>query len=431
MTIIPPPLQEKKEYPVSAQQFEMRQPPSEHGDVTDQFYYDFCNLLAIKLQKSKLPFMDQPALCTRIALGVTNYLQDIVADGGVWRAFSNLHHQWYGKWLPFYPVSDDYIEHELNPEDVRWLVWYILTMSCESLRQLNPMSPEVKRIADLAYGMLDIVYDDAPVSEVWRDFHHLDRKDEEDREAIMELSHWLFMYCYLISPAYALTMTEILSDPNIKQDDITAIQARIEESMTQEPTGPLALFLGEWLDIILTDGTKTVSDTFGGHHPAAPDKSALDNLHPLYVKFTAATDGKEIAYFSDYEQLNRFFIDALGWGANEEHLSHLKEFKNFVLLVNPAKGMLLAKGVAQNIADPDNPLYDPNLASRESVWMLMVRGYSPCDLTLYCCKRGWLKDAKFPASALTSATATHDPHALVADNYDFITRCYLQKYYRD
>lgn len=433
MTIIPPPLQSKAGNLITPEQFEMRQPPSDNGDITAQFYYDICNILATKLQKSGISLVSDTALASRLALALTCYLQDVVADGGLWRSFINVHKEWYGRWLPFYPTNEEYIEHELNNEDVRFLVWYTLAMSSEQVRMLDPLSRDVKRIADFCYGMLDIVYDDAPVSEVWRDMHHLDLKDIEDREKIMDLSNWLFMYSYLLSPAYALTMTEILSDPTLKKDDFTQIQARIEESMSEDPTGPLALYLPEWLELLLQEDTRDIPASFGGHdtHPLTVLEVTDDEeKHAHYQKLTAATGGSEIAYFADYESLNHFFIEHMGWAKDQEHLAQLKDAHNFVLLVNPKKGMLLAKNVAGNISDPANPLYDHYHATRHAIDMLTVRGYSPCDLTLYCCRRGWLKDARFPAG-MTAATDPAEAHALVADNFDFIARCYLQKYYRD
>ena len=119
--------------------------------------------------------------------------------------------------------------------------------------------------------------------------------------------------------------------------------------------------------------------------------------------------------------MNRFFIEALGWEKDTEHLSQVKNGRDFVLLVNPKKGMLMARNVAKCIADPENPLYDKLYARKMAIELLAVRGLCPVDLLKYVLKHGWLPDACFPDS---------DNTELVARNADFIARCYLQDYYR-
>ena len=99
----------------------------------------------------------------------------------------------------------------------------------------------------------------------------------------------------------------------------------------------------------------------------------------------------------------------------------MKNEQDFVLLVNPAKGMLLAKNVAKCIADPGNPLYDKAYANIMAIELLAVRGKCPADLLSYIEENDWLPDAQFPGSGDTE---------LVRRHWDFIARCYLQEFYR-
>lgn len=118
--------------------------------------------------------------------------------------------------------------------------------------------------------------------------------------------------------------------------------------------------------------------------------------------------------------MNSFLIDTLGWEKGEKHLPQLQGDKDFVLLVHPDKGMLVARNVSRCIAAPQNPSYDREYARKHAFDLLTVRGLCPRDLLAYCLDRGWLPDAAFPGS---------DDTRLVADNADFIARCYLQHYY--
>lgn len=90
-------------------------------------------------------------------------------------------------------------------------------------------------------------------------------------------------------------------------------------------------------------------------------------------------------------------------------------------MVSRDKGMLVAVDIARCISHPSNPIYDKEYARHHAIELLTERGRCPGDLLRYVCSNGWLPDAVFPGS---------DDHRLVADNWDFISRCYLQQYYR-
>ena len=83
--------------------------------------------------------------------------------------------------------------------------------------------------------------------------------------------------------------------------------------------------------------------------------------------------------------------------------------------------MLVARNVARCLKTPLNPYYDAEYAKRHSFELLTERGACPGDLLQRACREGWLPDAKFPESG---------DYSLVAENQDFIARCYLQQYYR-
>lgn len=348
----------------------------------------------------------------RAVLAVTGYFQDVVADCGVWRSFINECRRLYGRTLPFYDVAEDYVDFELNREDLRFLLWYTLSMYFEPLRVCNPLDSCFDKGAELLYDILDGLYDEAPVPEAFTRWREIELGVPEEADSVLDMGNWLFMHCYLMTPAYALTLSEIVSAVDMKDgDNVAELQQRLEKSMSEDPTGPLALYLGEWLHLIIA----------GHPAPERPAPAASSRPHKFYKAFTQASGGKEIGYFATYSELNRFFIEALGWEEGEQHLPQMKDEKDFVILVNHDKGMLLARNIARCIADPDNPLYDRKYAETYAMQLLTERGACPADLLHYIYSHGWLPDAHFPGS---------EDKALVAANHDFIARCYLQQYYR-
>ncbi len=398
---------------LTMQKFLVRQPAYPEETSTDKFFFDLANRLLEVTEKEHL-FPSFPDVALRqCALSVIGYYQDVIADAGVWHAFINENRRLFGRHLPFYETPEDYIEYELNEEDVRFMCWYTLAMSWEKKRDMDPMDPEILKGARRWYDILEEKYEEAPVPEDYHLAHELEVHAAEDREKIMTLANWLYFNCYLMIPANTMNLSKILEEPEVKADDSReALTRRLQKAMSEDPTGPLALYVKEWVYLILHDKM-----------PPKPRKKEDEEApaeHPYYTAFMQATGGKRIQYFSNYSQLNRFFIEALGWSQGEDHLPQLKNSSDFVLLVNPEKGMLLAKGVARCIADPENPLYDPAYAYKHAFELLTVRGRCPGDLLNFIYEHKWLPDAHFPGNGDLK---------LVAENWIFIARCYLQQYY--
>lgn len=397
---------------IPRQQFDMRQPEHKNDSSSEDFFYNLANRLINAWQHHRLLSSWPIQIQTRTALGIVGYFQDILADTGIWRSFIDMHRRLYSKTLPFYEVSESYIDYELNPEDVRFVMWYTLALNSEDQRCHDPLDPEIKKAADLCFEILETEYDEAPEPESFKMVKGLEMNVPEEQEQIFHFGSWLFMYSYLMSPAYAMTMLEIMNDPVMQSRDVNAIQNRIEQSMMEDPTGPLALYLVEWLNLIIE-----------GKYPASPleTEEISDTESKYYAPFIKATGGSQIAFFKDYKDLNNFFINSLGWDANEEHLPQLKNDNNFVLLISKHKGLLLAKNIARCIKHPENHLYDKDYAAQHAIDLLTVRKLCPADLLKFLHEGNFLPDARFPGN---------DNPYLVNENFDFIARCYLQLYYR-
>lgn len=397
---------------INKDQFLLRQPAFPEETSTDKFYLDLCNrLVDVAHEKGLFPSYPEKVM-ERAALSLIGYYQDVVCDAGVWRSFINECRRLYGFTVPFFSVENEgYVDYELNKADVKFMVWYSLSMNYENKRVCYPFEKEIIMGAEAWFEELERVYEEAPIPENFRFSAELEIHNEDDRPEIMRLANWLFLHCYLMTPAFAMTLAEISSQYDLsKEDNIVELQKRLDISMWQDPTGPLALYLGEWLYLIVE-----------GKPVPEPKQPESKGEHKYYSAFTKFTGGRTMQFFATYEEMNGFFIDALGWAQGEEHLPQVKNDTDFVLMVDSEKGMLLARNIAKCIASPDNPLYDKDYARRHSIKLLTERGLCPGDLLRLICKNNWLPDAAFPDS---------DDFRLVKNNADFIARCYLQQYYR-
>ncbi len=397
---------------ISFKQFELRQPDYKRDESEEKYFFALANKLnSIAIENGMLTDWQEQVIA-RGAMGVVGYFQDILADAGLWRSFIDMNRHLYNRTLPFYEVTENYIDYELNFEDVRFLTWYSLTLNSELNRLCSPLDKDIESIARKWYEVLEQEYETAPLPVSFQIGKGLELNNPEERMQVYQFGSWLFMYSYLMSPAYSMTMLEMMDDPAMKSGDIETIQQRIEQSMAEDPTGPLALYLGEWLTLILE-----------GKIPSFTSESTADDNRSdkTYDSFIKATGGSTIKFIKNYDELNSFFIEKLGWKEGEEHLPQMKNFHNFVLMVTKGKGMLLAKDIATYICHPENTLYIKEEALEHAMELLTVRGKCPADLLKYIEKGGFLPDAHFAGS---------DDFKLVKDNFDFISRCYLQLYYR-
>ena len=93
--------------------------------ATDHWYLEFANLLLPVVSESYLYKSETQESQNQVTLMLTLYLEDCVTDGGNWRQFIRWHKRNYGRYLPFYELSEGYLTDEINKEDIAFLLWGI------------------------------------------------------------------------------------------------------------------------------------------------------------------------------------------------------------------------------------------------------------------------------------------------------------------
>lgn len=399
---------------IDLREFLVRQPSFPEQTETDSFYLALAERLLNDTRSEGLAAELPDAVRKRVALTLADYMQDIVSDAGLWRSFIDADRELYGWSVPFHELPESYIDYELNREDVRFLVWYVVAMYCEELRFIYPHDPKLLDYADACFGILESEYDEAPVPENFNISLGLEFNDPEDHKAIYRLGTWLFMHSYLLTPAFSETLREMVADVAADGDDpVARLNERLEKAMMEDPVGPLALYMPEWVYLMLERKLPQQNNQ--------ENDGGKEKLHPYYSAFTKSTGGEVMKFFDSYDAMNRFFIDSLGWEDGEEHLSQFKGAHDYTLMVTPRKGMMMARDIARCICADGNTLYDREYASSHAFGLLSERGRCPGDMLRYIIGNEWLPDARFPGT---------DDVSLVSSNQDFIARCYLQMYYR-
>ena len=395
---------------IPLQQWLARQPYTQITD-SDRYYTQLANRIYTLVKTSPLKHWPNDESVKSLCCDITGYFADILSGTGLWAAFLSHHRTLYGRTLPFFH-TENYYDEEVNRDDVRVLLWYLLCTHDTLHEVLSPLDNDLIETADRIYDLLESEYETAPDSPLLQEFCLPELNETDDPEARYRFAEWLFWDSFLLGPSNRSPARQLLHEvhgkPYSDKEKLNQLDKLRRESLYTLPAGPLALFAHEWVSLLW-------------QHTFPEEPEGPKELHPYYLQFTQSTGGAPIKYIATYAELDRFLTQEMQWGETKGgHLPHLARKKNFVLYVTPYKGMLIASEVAQCINDPANPCYNPEQARREAVSLLTYPGRCPIDLLIYLCSHDLLTDACF----------ADGDHRLVTDNWDFIARCLLQDYYR-
>lgn len=293
-------------------QYLFTQPDGEVEQPTDKKYLAIANRMLHAWDKSGVLQEVPDDLKKVVCIGLIGYYQDIISDAGVWRTFIDECKRLYGNFVPFHKDSEEYVQYELNKADVEFLVWYLLAFNSMQFRYASPLHPGMMQLSATVYSVLEQEYDEVPAPHDYKMLFDCELHNPEYTETLYDLGQWLFWKNWLMYPPFQLTYTQIYSHfveiqhtaptPEAASKQISEMR---DEILTAMPTGPLALYLREWLSLIL-DG-KMPSQR------KSKENTGEAKEHPYYTAFLKATDGGIIRFIRDYDELNRFFIDGLGW----------------------------------------------------------------------------------------------------------------------
>lgn len=378
---------------------------------SDVFYLSLADTLSQAYAAAGHPFVGKEhanGAGQEIALNLVGYLMDVVSDLGLWRVFTMHCRTLYGYPVPFFD-DENYIDYELNRADVRFMTWYSLCFLGEPGDEpLYPLDEHLLELADEFYRIMEEQYDEAPKAEGMLKTNELEMHDPDDAEDIQTLGQWVFWSSYLTVPCFKSNLAMIYSQA--KPNDKKSLMEIMGQAQMELPTGPLALYLREWMWLIVE-----------GKLPPKPRHAKEPDEHPYYAKFMQANENCQIAFFSDYKSLNEFLARSLGWDSGD-NLPQLKTSHDFTLMANTYKGLLIGRDVARCFSHPRNALYDSGYAREQDFSLLVKRGRCPIDLTIFALQNRLLPDMIWPGRP--------DSAKPLLENADFIARCFLLQYYR-
>ena len=243
---------------INVKDYMERQPGNPRVEATDQFYL----WIALRLAKlwDESPWLRNldDEVRRDVVLGVTGYYQDVVADGGIWRSFTRLYNARNGNPVPHYGVSEDYIDFELNLEDVRFVMWWTIAGE-EGGNTLDPHDRELEALAVAFHKLLDEEYEQAPVPRQFCIASEVDLDNPLDAQRIYDYAYWLYWRSFLLRPSSQAVMQRATPQAHAiiacaGESDARPLLLELNERlMSTEPAGPIPLTTAQWLRLIIND----------------------------------------------------------------------------------------------------------------------------------------------------------------------------------
>lgn len=227
--------------------------PQGLADDTDQQYArvatEICDALG-KLGINDIPQSGLKLIATNLAL----YLEDVVADAGIFRSFTTEMKSRYGKFLPFFEIDESqYFQDEPNIEDVRLLIWYYMLI-VQHGNVGNPESPVLGQMTEAAYKVIDEQFEQVAVNDSLKAYF-TEAQFTADFYQQRQVLSWLCSSCYLtFAPQYADILNQNARQFFEQRCALNPDQAfYLADSLVSFALthGPLKLTSPEWLAMIL------------------------------------------------------------------------------------------------------------------------------------------------------------------------------------
>lgn len=221
-----------------------------HACATDSYYTALANRLCAAFMPCRDDFYTLPIL-KRISLKVALYMEDIVADMGLWRSLSEQCRQLFGFDVPVYHSAGDYYADEPNRDAVAYLVWDTVRLAHDDWT-LRAEAPELHRLTDAAFDLIDSEFEKAPVNDEGKAaLRQMIEDSGNDFLSLRTALSWVAMNDYLVCDDCERLLQEKWQEVHDSTrhgmtPDMEMFVSHVR-MLFDYRMGPLALYPNEWL----------------------------------------------------------------------------------------------------------------------------------------------------------------------------------------
>lgn len=315
---------------------------------TDKDYASVANDLHAILEKQQnlLPeSVDIRDMAIRLAL----YFEDVISEGLTWRSFIYLCRKLYGRTLPFFPEENmpndmqEYYEGEVNFDDVRLLMWFIIQQVEKEEKLINPENPGLALVAAEIFAYLMENFEKQPINFLLNaPFLTIPEKPYDQFLHMRSIMEWILTRNYLFT---GVDVDEDLDDVretieayfnNSKTDKaIIDYYVQVEAPFTLV-CGPLSLYPKQWLAAMLkifSDSTKKLAAKVIAIEYKKIDIYAIEDINGEYIHL-------KDCYDQSYKVLRYSFKSVKGINACKSTITSLAQYEPSCYFINGSVAML-------------------------------------------------------------------------------------------
>lgn len=217
---------------------------------TDSYYTKLANRLLEDFYSTGVDLEENTESILRYAaITLACYMEDVVADSGQWRSFSDLCQKMFGWPVPVYHDNkEEYYPDEPSMMAVRFLIWHAATEMDDIW--WKPNLPEFDTLAHSAYNLLMEEFEKAPINEqLSLDIDKMLDDAYGDFYKMRIALTWCFSYCYITrSEAGEHLLDKQIENANhITHDSSMCLYYAINHCIFAYKIGPLALYPKDYL----------------------------------------------------------------------------------------------------------------------------------------------------------------------------------------
>ena len=337
------------------------------------------------------------------AISLASYMEDIVAETGVWHSFSMLCKELCGQDIPLYHNREgEYFHDEPSLEAVRFLIWHAAGEMDDSCWSANEEC--FCEMARVAYKRMDEAFEDLSINdELSDDINTLLHDAKDDFQKLRPALMWIYYNNYITRSAVSEDLTQNIMDELDKVNgtkfptSLKRYHATVS-SIFAYRVGPLAVKPQAWyLNGILTPFDMDILKHWEEMVKEDPDYIREGTENMTGKKLLDRLDGKEIFYFSGEKDMKDFLKEKLVF--REDMLAAMKGFEGedvrplFFVDKNAEKyAMHFCFGYTPCIADPVNPYYDSQYAKEEVMDMFYSVHNVSTSLVLYLLEHDFIPE---------------------------------------
>ncbi len=208
--------------------------PENLSSKTDLYYLKIANKIYNNLRatsnfilKKYIHEEDIKLLCCFL----TCYFEDVISEVNIWATFKNLYKDLYNKTLPFYTITENYEDDEINAEDLAFLVWYYLN-TVQDEKFIHALNPFILDIANDTLDILDEEYEYAPENtnlKAYFTFKDVTADFYATRAFIQQFSFDAYLFFTDFKQRLTQSLFELFDNKNFQNEDPTAANSYVTE----------------------------------------------------------------------------------------------------------------------------------------------------------------------------------------------------------